>query len=70
MTVETPGSGSIPKRRRRRKAAGGRVAATGMGAGALLGIVGAIGVQSAVPKAPSRLASAQVASPAREQRSP
>ena len=50
----------VPSRRRRHKAAGARVAVTGMSVGALLGVVGAIGASSM----PSASKTRRVASPA------
>jgi hypothetical protein len=48
-------------RRRRHKAAGGRVAASGLGAGALLGIVGALGAHAPSTAAATKLASTPLA---------
>ena len=44
---DASGSGQLSKRRRRHKAAGGRIAASGLGAGALFGIIGALGAHAA-----------------------
>jgi hypothetical protein len=52
-------SGQLSKRKRRHKAAGGRIAASGLGAGALFGIIGALGAHAS----PSRHATLAVSSP-------
>ena len=51
------------RRRRRRVAAGGRVAATGVSAGAMLGIIGAIGAHSPPTGATTKLVAAPVTDP-------
>lgn len=62
MSDETPNVGRV-SRRRRHKAAGARVAASGLGAGALLGIVGALGAHAS-PAATTKAATAPRAMPA------
>ena len=64
MSAETPKGGQLSKRRRRHKAAGGRVAASGLGAGALLGIVGALGAHAATTAGTTKAASVPRSMPA------
>ena len=69
-SADTPKTGQLPKRRRRHKAAGARVAATGLGAGALLGIVGAFGAHAAPTGATTKAAFAPGSVPATVARRP